>query len=206
MGKKDRKSMAPAAAAPDASRLFDQTKKAIFEGARQGHLDLVLALFSKMEKSQAIRAANSRNEDSQSPLHLSCANGHTDVARYLLECKSNANYRDAKGCTPVLYAARSAAWDTCELLLTVPKYLDVEGADHVRASALPLASPPPCPSAFSLSSPVCPHFPCRPRPSSHHRPSTSTLLLTQYRLRSYRSLAYAMCASLAAFLEGWPPC
>lgn len=136
MGKKERKSSAPAAAAPDASRLFDQTKKAIFEGARQGHLDLVLALFSKMEKSQAIRVANSRNEDNQSPLHLSCANGHTDVARYLLECKANANYRDSNGCTPVLYAARSAAWDTCELLLTVPKYLDVEGADHDKKTPL----------------------------------------------------------------------
>ncbi|XP_009462288.1 PREDICTED: ankyrin repeat domain-containing protein 18B-like [Nipponia nippon] len=60
---------------------------------------------------------NWRDAKKQTPLHLACANGHTDVVRFLVEKKCHLNPRDSFKKSPLMKAVEHQHKDCATLLL-----------------------------------------------------------------------------------------
>ena|SRR3990167_7063426 len=98
----------------------------------QGNVENIKKYLSNLESKEVVQLCNQREGDAnQSILHVAASFGHQNIVQYLLECKSNANYRDNSGCTPLMHAIRSGSLPSCEALLTLPKYIDVSSGDIV---------------------------------------------------------------------------
>ncbi len=67
------------------------------------------------------------NVNLQTALHISLESGHTDVAKYLIECGAELELTDKIGRTPFLYSARYGNFEILKLLLergADPKVVD----------------------------------------------------------------------------------
>ena len=110
-----------------------QIQKAVFEGAKQGNMAIVTALFSSFSSAvEQQKLANVKNDNGQGPLHLAAMNGHAELVDFLLERKANANLRDSEqGRTPLHYACTSGSMGCVSSLLSKPRHINATDPDNV---------------------------------------------------------------------------
>lgn len=69
------------------------------------HEAVLLGNLEKVKKAQNSSTLNSKNDLGQTPLHVACAEGFVDIAKYLLKKKANVNDVDSRSWTPLHCAA-----------------------------------------------------------------------------------------------------
>ena len=80
--------------------------------ALQLHSESQIQAFLKTSKNM-----NVRDSSDQTPLHIACAQGLTDVVKRLLKKKANINAQDANGWTPLHCAANEQHYPLCHILI-----------------------------------------------------------------------------------------
>ena len=83
-------------------------------GCQQGHLDVVKAHESLLEVKEVWAA---RNNDSDTPLHLSCASLSMQIVCYLISNGANTNAKNKRSLTPLHIATQNSHVDIAEMLL-----------------------------------------------------------------------------------------
>ena len=100
----------------------------LYFASQNGHLECVILI---IETSTVSVDPDVFNNDNQTALHISCKNGHRDIAEYLLtQAKCNPNVRDIKGNTPLHFACGSGHMECVKLIITEwcnPYVQDVSG-------------------------------------------------------------------------------
>jgi ankyrin repeat protein len=84
----------------------------IHDAARDGDVSKVQSLLKNNPD-----LAFSKDEDSNTPLHLAAQNGHSEIAELLLAHRADVNAGNKDGLTPLHYAAMNGKRDVVELLL-----------------------------------------------------------------------------------------
>ena len=86
--------------------------------------NLLLYSFSKNNVGVALMLAggispNITDQDNNTPLIISAANGDLDSAKQLISYRANINVKNKYGMTPLLYALKGKHWDMAEYLINI---------------------------------------------------------------------------------------
>ena len=100
----------------------------IHEAAEDGNLEKVKALLKDNP-----RWVFRKDHEGRTPLHAAASKGHKDVAKLLMDYKSDVNAKKKYGYTPLHYAAHGHK-DVVELLLA--KKADVNARDNIGYTPL----------------------------------------------------------------------
>ncbi|KAM6288964.1 serine/threonine-protein kinase PAK 3-like [Aegotheles albertisi] len=82
---------------------------------------------------------NRRDQENRTPLHLACANGHADIARYLLRKNCQVDLPDSVGRTPLMKAVQCQQEECVAVLLqhgANPNMADVDGNTALHLAVL----------------------------------------------------------------------
>ncbi|XP_035110105.1 LOW QUALITY PROTEIN: ankyrin repeat domain-containing protein 7 [Callithrix jacchus] len=93
-------------------RLLDKDVKKLHRAASLGDL-------KKLKKYIQVKKydVNSQDEQYRTPLHLACANGHTNVVLFLIEQKCKINVQDSENKSPLIVAVQCQKEDCANILL-----------------------------------------------------------------------------------------
>ena len=89
----------------------------LLEACRDGDLELVRTLI----ETKNIPVNYNELGKEQTPLHLACAEGHSELVKYLLKKGANVNARDFESWTPLHCAAANNEIDIVRMLVKDPK-------------------------------------------------------------------------------------
>lgn len=78
---------------------------------------------------------NAKDICDQTPLHIACSQGMSDIVKILLKKKGDVNARDSKGWTPFHCAANEQKYDICQILITHKANLNETTQDHASVLA-----------------------------------------------------------------------
>ncbi|XP_071588701.1 ankyrin repeat domain-containing protein 7-like [Heliangelus exortis] len=122
-----------AAASTSGPEIEEKDLKRLHHAAAHGHLSWLRFWHSWIK----IWGIDCRDRENRTPLHLACANGHTEVARFLVEHGSQLDAVDNFGRTPLMKAVQLREQDCVTFLLE--QGADTNLADIDGNTALQLA-------------------------------------------------------------------
>ncbi|XP_030324548.1 ankyrin repeat domain-containing protein 7-like, partial [Calypte anna] len=114
------------AASTSGPELEEKDLNKLHHAAAHGHLSWLRRWRWWME----IWGIDRRDRENRTPLHLACANGHTEVARFLLKHGSQLDAVDNFGRTPLMKAVQLREQDCVTFLLehgADPNLADIDG-------------------------------------------------------------------------------
>lgn len=95
--------------------------------------------FSYFQDAVANRNLDTRFNDGQTPLHLAASQGHSGIAKYLLENNASTHVQDIAGATPLHEAVRYGHADIAKMLLD--SGADVNAEDNLGKTPVMLIIP-----------------------------------------------------------------
>ncbi len=117
----------------------DETSVEIAADLIMGGAEHVDSAFSYFQDAVANRNLDYRFDDGQTPLHIAASQGHSGIAKYLLENNATTHVQDIAGATPLHEAVRYGHADIAKMLLD--SGADVNAEDNLGKTPIMLIMP-----------------------------------------------------------------
>jgi uncharacterized protein len=119
--------------------IADESSVEIAADLIMGGADHVDSAFSYFQDAVSNRNLDYRFNDGQTPLHLAASQGHSGIAKYLLENNADTHVQDITGATPLHEAVRYGHTDIAKMLLDAGA--DINAEDNLGKTPILLIIP-----------------------------------------------------------------